>query len=90
MQTAGLCYTTVEYRFLRRTLSATGASTKLNLAILNVLRNLHQCTQKSFCATNFGPFGEIGAKISLQLSSRTKFTKFKNKKCRQNHCEKHF
>ena len=30
---------------------------------------LHICTQKSVCAINFGPFGEIGANFPVQLSS---------------------
>ena len=40
-----------------------------NLAEFNLLQNLHLCTQKSVCATNFGPFGEIGADFSVQLLS---------------------
>ena len=32
-----------------------------NLADLILLQNLHPCIQKSVCATNFGPFGEIVA-----------------------------
>ena len=39
------------------------------LAEFNVLQNLHLCAQKSVCATNLRPFGEIGANFSLQLSS---------------------
>ena len=36
------------------------------------------------------PLGEVGAKISLQLSSRTQFTKNNNKKViAENQCEKH-
>ena len=36
------------------------------------------------------PLGEVGAKISLQLSSRTQFTKINNKKViAENQCEKH-
>ena len=46
-----------------------------NLADFNVLQNLHPCTQKSVCATNFRPLGETGATIPLQLSSRTDFAK---------------
>ena len=45
------------------------------LAEFNLLQKLHICTQKSVCATNFGPLGEIGANFSLQLSSRTQFAK---------------
>ena len=44
-----------------------------NLAEFNLLQNLHLCTQKSVCSTNFGPLEEIGANFSLQLSSRTQF-----------------
>ena len=51
-----------------------------NLAKFNILQNLHLYTQKSAGATNFGPFGEIGANFSLQLSSRTEFAKIQNKK----------
>ena len=36
------------------------------------------------------PFGKIGAKFSLQLSSRTQFAKISNKYViAENHCEKH-
>ena len=61
-----------------------------NLAEFSLLQNLHLCTQKSVCATNFGSLGEIGAIFSLQLSSRTQFAKIKNKKViAENQCEKH-
>ena len=61
-----------------------------NLAQLNLLQNLHLCTQKSVCATNFGPLGEISANFSLQLSSRTQFAKINDKKViAKNQCEKH-
>ena len=54
------------------------------------MQNLHLCTQKSVCATNFGPLGEIGANFSLQLSSRTQIAKINNKKVIvENQCEKH-
>ena len=44
--------------------------------------------QKSVCATNFRSFGEIGAKFSLQLSSRTQFAKIDNKKViAENQCK---
>ena len=46
--------------------------------------------QKSVLTTNFGPFGEIGANFSVQLSSRKQFAKIKNKEViAKNHCEKH-
>ena len=36
------------------------------------------------------PLGEVGANFSLQLSSRTQFTKINNKKViAKNQCEKH-
>ena len=36
------------------------------------------------------PLGEVGANFSLQLSSRTQFTKINNKKVNaENQCEKH-
>ena len=60
------------------------------MAEFNVLQNLHLCAQKSFGATNLGPFGEIGANFSLQLSSRTWFDKIDKKKViAENQCEKH-
>ena len=74
------------------------ASTKLtcqykelaNLAEFSLLQILHLCTQKSVCATNFGPLGEIGANFSPQLSSRTQFAKIINKRIiAENQCEKH-
>ena len=61
-------------------------SIKDNLAEFNLLQNLHLCTQKSVCATNFGSLGEISANFSLQLSLQTQFAKINNKK---NQCEKH-
>ena len=51
-----------------------------NFAEFNVLQNLHLCKQKSVCTTMLGPFGEIDANFSLQLSSRTQFAKIINKK----------
>ena len=60
------------------------------LAEFNVLQNLHLCAQKSVCAAILGPFGEIGANFSLQLSSRTRFDKINKKKViAKNQCEKH-
>ena len=54
------------------------------------MQNFHLCAQKSVCATNLGPFGEIGANFSLQLSLRTRFDKFNEKKViAENQCEKH-
>ena len=37
-------------------------------------------TQKSVCATNTRPFGEVGGNPPLQLSSRTHFAKIEDKK----------
>ena len=37
-------------------------------------------TQKSVCATNTGPFGEVGGNSPLQLSSRTRFAECEDKK----------
>ena len=51
-----------------------------NLAEFNLLQNLHLCTHKSVCTTNFGSDGEIGAIFSLQISSQTQFARFKNVK----------
>ena len=60
------------------------------LAEFNVLQNLHLCAQKSVCATNLGPFGEIGTNFSLLLSSQTRFDKVnKIKVIAENQCEKH-
>ena len=60
------------------------------LAEFNFLQNLHLCAQQSVCATNLGPFGEIGANFSLQLSSRTRFDKIDKKKViAENQCENH-
>ena len=37
-------------------------------------------SKKSDCATNVGPFGEIGVNFLVQLSSRSHFAKIENKK----------
>ena len=55
---------------------------------MTVLQSLYLYTEKSFCPTNFGPFGEIGAKFSLQLSW-TQFAKIFKKVIAENQCEKH-
>ena len=61
-----------------------------NFGWIQCLQNLHLCAQKSVCATNLGPFGEIGANFSIQLSSRTRFDKINKKKViAENQCEKH-
>ena len=51
---------------------------------------LHICTQKSVWATNFRPFGEIGANFPVQLSLQSHFSKIENKNViAENECEKH-
>ena len=50
------------------------------LAEFRLSQILHLCTQKSGCATNFQPFGEIGANFPVQLSSRSHFANIENKK----------
>ena len=61
-----------------------------SLAEFNLLQNLHQCTQKSVCATKLGPLGEIGANFSPQLSSREQFAKIIIKiVVAKNQCGKH-
>ena len=59
----------------------------LSMKDLEILAGFHlsqilhlRCTQISVCATNFGPFGEIGANFPVQLSSRSHFAKIENKK----------
>ena len=47
-----------------------------NLAVFNLLQNLHLYTQKSVYATNFGTFGVVLI-FSLQLSSQTHLAKMK-------------
>ena len=60
------------------------------MAEYRLLQIHHLCTQKFVCATNFGPFGEIGANFPVQLSSRSHFAKIENKKIiAENPCEKH-
>ena len=100
LHTAGLCYkqplhnciyTPCEYSFETNPFEIYLSIKDLgNLAEFNLLPNLHLCTQKSVCATNYGSLGEIGANFSLQLSSRTQFAKINNKKViAENQCEKH-
>ena len=60
------------------------------LAKFRLSQILHLWTQKSVCATNFGPFGEIGANFPVQLSSRSHFANIENRKIiAKNQCEKH-
>ena len=81
MQTARLCYTQPLNKgiyapmniLLRQTLSVTPLQNLLvnqdleSEAEFNIFQNLHLRTQKSVCATIYGPFVEIGANFSLQL-----------------------
>ena len=61
-----------------------------NLAEFNLLQNLHLCTQKSVCAANFGPFGEIGTNFSTTFIAKTICYKITNKKViAEIQCEKH-
>ena len=51
---------------------------------------MHLCAELIAASMTFEPLGEVGAKISRQLSSRTQFTKTNNKKViAENQCEKH-
>ena len=51
---------------------------------------MHLCTELIAASMMLEPHGEVGANFSLQLSSRTQFTKIKNKKViAENQCEKH-
>ena len=51
---------------------------------------MHLCAEYIAASMTLEPLGEVGAEISLQLSSRTQFTKINNKKViTENQCEKH-
>ena len=51
---------------------------------------MHLCAELIAASMMFEPLGEVGANFSLQLSSRTQFTKINNKKViAENQCEKH-
>ena len=51
---------------------------------------MHLCAELIAPSMTLEPLGEVGAKIPLQLSSRTQFTKINNKKViAENQCEKH-
>ena len=48
------------------------------------------CAELIAASMTLEPLGEVGANFSLQLSSRTQFTKINNKKViAENQCEKH-
>ena len=52
---------------------------------------MHPCAELIAASMMLEPLGEVGANFSLQLSSRTQFTKINNKKViAENQCEKHF
>ena len=51
---------------------------------------MHLCAALIAASMMLEPLGEVGANFSLQLSSRTQFTKINNKKIiAENQCEKH-
>ena len=51
---------------------------------------MHLCAELTASSWMLEPFGEVGANLSLQLSSRTQFAKIKNKKViAENQCETH-
>ena len=51
---------------------------------------MHLCAALIAASMMLEPIGEVGANFSLQLSSRTQFTKINNKKViAENQCEKH-
>ena len=93
LQTAGLCYA----QPLNNGIFLSGLY-KIYLSIkdLEILAKfrlseiIHLCTQKSVCATNFGPFGKIGTNFPVQLPSRSHFVNIENKTfIAENQCEKH-
>ena len=52
--------------------------------------HLQVCAELIAASMMLEPLGEVGANFSLQLSSRTQFTKINNKKeIAENQCEKH-
>ena len=51
---------------------------------------MHLCAKLIAASMMLEPLGKVGANFSLQLSSRTQFTKINNKKViAENQCEKH-
>ena len=51
---------------------------------------MHLCAELIAVSMLLEPLGEVGANFSLQLLSRTQFTKINNKKViAENQCEKH-
>ena len=52
-------------------------------------QRVHLCAELIAASMMLEPFGEVGANFSLQLSSRTQFTKINNKQVTaENQCEK--
>ena len=45
----------------------------------DLMQKLHLSTLKSVCATSSKPFGEVGRKSPLQLSSQTHFAKIEDR-----------
>ena len=53
-------------------------------------QRVHLCAEVIAASMMLEPLGEVGANFSLQLLSRTQFTKINNKKViAENQCEKH-
>ena len=51
---------------------------------------MHPCAELIAASMMLEPLGEVGANFSLQLSSRTQFTKINDKNViAENQCEKH-
>ena len=51
---------------------------------------MHLCAELFAASMMLEPLGEVGANISLNLSSRTQFTKINNKNViAENQCEEH-
>ena len=82
MLTAVLCYAqplkngicTTSVYFLRLSLSVTPIRIlPVNKRLRNLGRILQLYSQESVCATRTRPFGEVGGKSPLQLSSQTHF-----------------
>ena len=50
---------------------------------------MHLCAELTVASWFIEPIGEVGTNFSLQLSSRTQFSKIKKKEIVENQCEKH-
>ena len=86
MQTAVYCYAQplnngictpyeylLDYHFLSRLYEF-----YLSIKDFKILNKFNLYTQKSVCATSTRPFGEVGGKSPLQLSSRTQYAKIED------------